>query len=1038
MKNLMKSLGFVLTLALLLIVSQVLAQSGSYDLSWWTVDGGGGTLNGDGYTLGGTAGQPDAGVLEGRGYTLNGGFWGGVTHTDHATPTAAFSGSPLSGTVPLTVTFSDQSTDDIVSWSWSFGDGITSTIQHPTHSYTHTGVFTVALTVDGPEGTDTLTRTNYITVGYPAPVTAFAATPLTGTAPLTVTFNDQSTGPIVSWSWDFGDGATSGARHPVHVYENTGTYAITLTVSGPGGSDTETKAGYVTVGISPPVAHINFIRWDHTPYPDPPMQGLDKVYFDGSGYDTDEGGWYVTTYEWRSDLDGWLSDQPRFSIQASALSSGTHTISLKCQDDEGEWSQEAVQALTVQANPVTDTRTLILVNRQKLVSLYSEVEASDVMAKLDLLAAHDSVQGVVVQVENDSAVAAAYAAWDADPTSTTEANGVAEAIKALVDAQWAAYADLEYLVIVGDDRAIPFRRVHDQTRYPESNYHLVSPASTTGAALGDGMTLSDDYYADAVPTVPGGSRWDGHDLYIPDLGAGRLIETPAEIAAQVDAFLADDGVVANDTIVTGYDFIRDGAQAMCRELRNDGIATDCTLIGEYWNRSDFIAGVLNVRHDIVSVNGHANHYVIGTPSDAIYASDVSGATADHTRALFYTVGCHSGLNVPPANPYEDLDTAQALIQHQANYVANTGYGWGYITSVGLSEQLMLDFTERLVYGQSATVGQALAAAKQEYYLNERFFDYYDEKIMIESTLYGLPMVRYTTSTAAKSQSHQKAAVVQDGSMRALQDGLTVNSLSYQFPALIAESTADGLYYAFGDLVHASDGEPIQPKYTADISFPETEAHGVIFRGGAYTDIVSFNPVVDQAITETVILTEPVFSAQGWYPPLLHRFNHLERTTSADDKLVTLLAQFNSQSQTERLYDQLSFDIYYHVDSDDRTPPSIMSMNSELAAGNAPVTIIATDLSGIEAVVIAYTDGQGTWDSVSLTENAGEWSGSFPAPTSTKFFIQAVDKAGNVSADDNNGLYFEPGDIVDPPGGDHNIYLPLVTRSPTLLCGSPRL
>jgi hypothetical protein len=49
-----------------------------YDLSWWSVDAGGETFStGDGYTLGGTAGQPDANVLHGGAYTLAGGFWGG-------------------------------------------------------------------------------------------------------------------------------------------------------------------------------------------------------------------------------------------------------------------------------------------------------------------------------------------------------------------------------------------------------------------------------------------------------------------------------------------------------------------------------------------------------------------------------------------------------------------------------------------------------------------------------------------------------------------------------------------------------------------------------------------------------------------------------------------------------------------------------------------------------------------------------------------------------------------------------------------------
>jgi hypothetical protein len=65
--------------ALLVLAGVALAQSGAqdYDLSWWSVDGGGGTLVGGGYSLSGTAGQPDAGALTGGGYTLAGGFWRG-------------------------------------------------------------------------------------------------------------------------------------------------------------------------------------------------------------------------------------------------------------------------------------------------------------------------------------------------------------------------------------------------------------------------------------------------------------------------------------------------------------------------------------------------------------------------------------------------------------------------------------------------------------------------------------------------------------------------------------------------------------------------------------------------------------------------------------------------------------------------------------------------------------------------------------------------------------------------------------------------
>jgi len=74
-------LRLLLLVALLsLLASVARAQSGGgYDLSWSTIDGGGYTWStGGGYSLGGTVGQPDAGVLSGGGYTLSGGFWGGA------------------------------------------------------------------------------------------------------------------------------------------------------------------------------------------------------------------------------------------------------------------------------------------------------------------------------------------------------------------------------------------------------------------------------------------------------------------------------------------------------------------------------------------------------------------------------------------------------------------------------------------------------------------------------------------------------------------------------------------------------------------------------------------------------------------------------------------------------------------------------------------------------------------------------------------------------------------------------------------------
>ncbi|MEN8131625.1 MAG: LamG-like jellyroll fold domain-containing protein [Pseudomonadota bacterium] len=79
------------------------------------------------------------------------------------------------------------------------------------------------------------------------PVANFSATPLTGIAPLTVSFDDSSTGSITNRLWNFGNGASSTATNTLTSYTLPGTYTVNLTVTGPGGTDTEVKTGYITV-----------------------------------------------------------------------------------------------------------------------------------------------------------------------------------------------------------------------------------------------------------------------------------------------------------------------------------------------------------------------------------------------------------------------------------------------------------------------------------------------------------------------------------------------------------------------------------------------------------------------------------------------------------------------------------------------------------------------------------------------------------------------------------------------------------------------
>ena len=67
----------LLVCALLFLAGRVAYASTAPSIPWWTVDSGGGTSTGTGYSLSGTIGQADAGAMSGGNYSLAGGFWGG-------------------------------------------------------------------------------------------------------------------------------------------------------------------------------------------------------------------------------------------------------------------------------------------------------------------------------------------------------------------------------------------------------------------------------------------------------------------------------------------------------------------------------------------------------------------------------------------------------------------------------------------------------------------------------------------------------------------------------------------------------------------------------------------------------------------------------------------------------------------------------------------------------------------------------------------------------------------------------------------------
>lgn len=132
---------------------------------------------------------------------------------------------------------------------WTYGDGQTGTSAAPTHTHTYAtaGSFSPSLVATGPGGVNTF-NAGAITVSAPNVVVAsFTASPLSGAFPLTVTFTNSSKN-ATSYVWTYGDGqtGTSAAATHTHTYDSAGIFSVSLTATGPGGSNTMTRSSHIT------------------------------------------------------------------------------------------------------------------------------------------------------------------------------------------------------------------------------------------------------------------------------------------------------------------------------------------------------------------------------------------------------------------------------------------------------------------------------------------------------------------------------------------------------------------------------------------------------------------------------------------------------------------------------------------------------------------------------------------------------------------------------------------------------------------------
>jgi M6 family metalloprotease-like protein len=172
--------------------------------------------------------------------------------TMYPKPFANFKATHNTGEMPDTVHFSDNSKGLVTERQWDFGDKTYSSEKNPIHVYHSLGKYSVSLKVTGPGGSNTNTVKNCIEVAALPPTADFTADKSSSYDSLTVRFWDKSKGSVTSWKWNFGNGVLSTEKNPVCTFTSVDTFTVTLTVGGPGGSNTKIMKDYIK--ISEPAA----------------------------------------------------------------------------------------------------------------------------------------------------------------------------------------------------------------------------------------------------------------------------------------------------------------------------------------------------------------------------------------------------------------------------------------------------------------------------------------------------------------------------------------------------------------------------------------------------------------------------------------------------------------------------------------------------------------------------------------------------------------------------------------------------------------
>ncbi|MDQ1479528.1 MAG: large repetitive protein, partial [Actinomycetota bacterium] len=689
--------------------------------------------------------------------------------------------------------------------------------------------------------------------------------------------------------------------------------------------------------------------------------------------------------------------------------------------------------------PTGAVDTVVLMNPTRLTKTFG---AGAVQPMLDALSSFLSGYGHAQLVRLDDAtdpegIGTAYDAWDRDPCSVDAANAVVRAIGHRLDTLVAANPSLRFVVLAGSDNQIPMGRLRDATRIANERGRATDfpvPNELT-SSLANGFVLTDDVYAQQHPIAVG-----GRDLFVPDLRVGRLVERPDAIAKALTDFTTAHGVLPSSatSLATGYDFLKDGAQQIAGSFGVGGHNPQ-TLINDTWTRAD-LANALSQSPAITSLNAHFDEQnilpAIGNADHsqtALFTVQDAEALPSLQGELLFSMGCHSGLNLPNEAFGANADTkdwAEFMASAGALWIANTGYGYGDTDTVALSEKLMSLLADQLDH--SSSIGDALTIAKQRYAASLAVVSPYDEKALMESTFYGLPMWSLpspATPATPLGRPGVSSASNFNANVRVAPTNTTLN------PTFVS---ADGSqlngHYEVNGQTQVAPQRPIQPRFELDVSPDpsiDPSLNGLVAKGALVTSLTSkdvaglkpdqFRPAIDNKDAEQAAVV-----GDATFPAGIQAVTTFGRT----QHLVLVPGQFRPTPGlatpgrgTERLFTKIGSSVFYGQPNDaDTLAPEILTSAAAVSGQSVVLTATVTDpgtsSGGVKRVVALVTQagaGAGTWSSVDLhpsaspTDPPNTWVGTFTAlPTAgnpVDYYMQAVDNSGNVAASSSKGAYF---------------------------------